>query len=161
GIVYLDQFIKTKKAQYLDSAEILFSGAMKENPHFDIPAAHLESALMQRLTQNPQTDAAIHKKIIETDRHLLAANPYNPFIRKNLAEAFYNLGERSQARQELLKAVEIEPNYVAGYLRLADWYHEDGQLEESARFRDHAIQVVNFYRDQPTRDQFDNMLLGR
>ena len=116
---------------------------------------------MQRLTQNPRTDAAIHRRIIETDRRLLAANPYNPFIRKNLAEAFYNLGERNQAREELLKAVEIEPNYVAGYLRLADWYHEDGQMEESARFRNQAVQVVNFYKDKPAEDPFDNLLLGR
>ena len=44
-------------------------------------------------------------KIIEADQHYLRANPFNPFIRKNLAEAFYNVGDRNQACEELLKAI--------------------------------------------------------
>ena len=77
GIVYLDQFMKTRKPEYLDRAEILFSQAMEENPHFDVPAGHLESTLVQRLTANPKTDKAIHRRIAEADQHLLRANPFN------------------------------------------------------------------------------------
>ena len=161
GIVYLDEFIKTKNPEYLDRAEILFQESMAENPHFDVPAGHLETALVQRLTDNPQTDMAIHRRIAEADEHLLRANPFNPFIRKNLAEAFYNLGDRNRALEELLKAVEIEPNYVPGYLRLSEWYQEAGQVEQSARYRNHAIQLVNYFKDTPAEDPFDNLLLGR
>ena len=161
GIVYLDEFMKTKKPEYLERAEFLFEDSMAENPHFDVPAGHLESTLMQRLTQDPQRDRPIHKRIIETDQHLLRANPFNPFIRKNLAEAFYYIGDRDRACEELLQAIALEPNYVSAYLRLADWYEEAGRVEESARYRNHAIQVVNFYKDKRTTDPFDDLLLGR
>jgi O-antigen ligase len=161
GLVYLDEFMKTKKPEYLDRAEFLFADAMVENPHFDIPAAHLETTLIQRLTGEPLKDRQIHHRIIETDQHLLRVNPFNPFIRKNLAEAFYNIGNRDQACEELLKAIALEPNYVAAYLRLAEWYEEAGRTEESARYRNHAIQVVNYYKDTPTEDPFDLLLLGR
>jgi tetratricopeptide (TPR) repeat protein len=161
GIVYLDRFRETRKPEYLSRAEILFAASMAENPHFDVPAGHLENALVERLTQDPHTDAKIHKKIIETDLHLLRANPFNPFIRKNLAEAFYNLGDRYRAREELRKAIEIEPNYVPAYLRLAEWHQESGDPEESERYRSRAIQVVNLYKDETALDPFDEMLLGR
>jgi O-antigen ligase len=161
GIVYLDEFMKTKKPEYLDRAEILFQQSMEENPHFDVPAGHLETALVQRLTDNPQLDRAIHRRIADADEHLLRANPFNPFIRKNLAEAFYNLGDRNRACEELLKAVEIEPNYVPGYLRLAQWYEEAGEMEQSARYKNHALQLVNYFKDKPAEDPFDSLLLGR
>jgi O-antigen ligase len=161
GIVYLDRFLATRKTEYLDRAEIAFAEAMDENPSFDVPAAHLESALMQRLTENPQKDLPIHRKIIAADQRMLQANPFNPFIRKNLAEAFYNLGDRHQAREELLKAIEIEPNYVPAYLRLAAWYEEAGQMEEGARYRKQALQIVNRYKDTRNLDSFDALLLGR
>jgi O-antigen ligase len=161
GIVYLDEFIETKKPEYLDRAEFAFADAMGQNPHFDVPAGHLENVLMQRLTFDPQKDAGIHKKIIEVDQHLLKVNPFNPFIRKNLAEAFYNLGDRNQACEQLLKAIEIEPNYVPAYLRLAEWYEEAGRHEESDKYRSQAIQVVNFYKDKTSLDPFEDMLLGR
>jgi O-antigen ligase len=161
GIVYLDEFIETKKPEYLDRAEFVFSDSMAQNPHFDLPAGHLENVLMQRLTFDPERDAGIHRKIIEVDQHLLKVNPFNPFIRKNLAEAFYNLGDRNQACEELLKAIELEPNYVPAYLRLAEWYQEAGRPEESDKYRSQAIQVVNFYKDKASLDPFEDMLLGR
>jgi len=161
GMVYMDEFVKTQKPEYLDRAEFLFSDSMKENSHFDIPAGHLETALIQRLTGNPKVDVGIHKKIIEADRRVLDANPFNPFIRKNLAEGLYNIGEREQACEELLRAIAMEPNYVPGYLRLADWYDEMGRHEEGGKYRNQAIQVVNLYKDKKTQDPFEDMLLGR
>jgi O-antigen ligase len=161
GTIYLDEYLRTQKPEYLDRAEILFSQSMEENPHFDVPAGHLETSLVYRLTDNPRNDKVIHRRIVETDQHLLRANPFNPFIRKNLAEAFYNLGDADRAREELLKAVELEPNYVPGYLRLAEWYEEAGEMEQGAKYRDQAIQVVNSYRDTRAEDPFDNLLLGR
>ena len=161
GLVYLDEFIKTRERDYLDRAEILFEQSMAANPGFEIPAGHLESALVLRLTQDPKKDRILHKKIVAADRHALAANPFNPFIRKNLAEALYNLGDRAQACEELLKAIEIEPNYVPAYLRLATWYDEDGRTEEALKYRSKAIQVANFYKDRQSLDPFDNLLLGR
>jgi O-antigen ligase len=161
GVVYFDEFLKTRKFEYLDRAEILFAESMAENPHFDVPAGRLESALIQRLTGNPREDLPIHRKIIDADQRRLQVNPFNPFVRRNLAEAFYNLGDRHLAREELLKAVEIEPNYVPGYLRLAEWYEEAGQMEEGAKYRNQAVQIVNVYKDARSLDPYDELLLGR
>jgi O-antigen ligase len=161
GIVYLDEFMRSKKPEYLDRAEILFSESMAENPRYDVPAGHLETALVHRLTDNPRNDKEIHERIAETDQHLLRANPFNPFIRKNLAEAFYNLGDRNRALEELLKAIQIEPNYVPGYLRLAQWYEEAGEMEQSEKYKNHALQVVNLFRHTRVGDPVDNLLLGR
>jgi tetratricopeptide (TPR) repeat protein len=161
GMVYFDEFVKTGNRAYLDRAEDLFQEAMAQNPDYDPAGTHLEAALIKRLTHDPERDARIHEKIIKVDRHLLEINPFNPFVRKNLAEAYYNLGDRHQAREELLKAIEIEPNYVPAHLRLAEWYDEAGQSEEGERHRRLAIQVVHHYKDKTALEPLEAMLLGR
>jgi len=161
GTVYFAEFMKTRKSEYLDRAEIYFSESMEQNPRFDAPAGHLEKALIQRLTGDPQRDAAIHKRIVATDERSLEINPFNPFTRKNLAEGLYNLGELEQACAELRKAIDNEPNYVAGYLRLAEWSRETGRVEESDKYQKQAIAVVNLYKDKQSLDEFENLLLGR
>ena len=71
------------------------------------------------------------------------------------------LGDRQQAHEELKKATEMEPNYVAGYLRLADWARENGRPDESEEYRKKAIAVVVQYHDEKDLDPFDALLLGR
>jgi O-antigen ligase len=161
GLDYFDAYMKTRKPELLDRAESLFNQSMAANRDFEVPAGHLETVLIQRLTGDPSKDHAIHAKIIEADRTVLRSNPFNPFIRKNLAEALYNLGDRQQAHEELKKATEMEPNYVAGYLRLADWARENGRPDESEEYRKKAIAVVVQYHDEKDLDPFDALLLGR
>ena len=163
GSVYFARFLKDRKLEDLDRAEIFFSESVEQNRYFDIPAGHLEKALIQRLNGDPRHDAAIHERIVEADRLGLEASPFNPFIRKNLAEGLYNLGKREQACVELQKALENEPNYVPGYLRLAEWYDEMGRTDESAQYRNHAIQVVNVFKDAQSKslDEYEILLLGR
>ena len=161
GVVYLDEYMKTKKPEYLDRAEILFEESMKENPHFDLPAKHLETVLFQRLTQNPKADKPTHRRIALVAQHQLRADPFNPFIRRNVAEAFYNLGDRNRAYEELTRAVEIEPNYIPGYLRLAEWSEEAGDMEQSAKHKNHALQLASYFKDKRVTDPFDKLLLGR
>ena len=134
---------------------------MKENPHFDMPAKHLEEVLFQRLTQNPKTDKPIHTRIASAAEHQLRADPFNPFIRRNMAEAFYYLGNRNRAYEELTRAVEIEPNYIPGYLRLAEWYEEAGEMEQSVKYKNQAIQLAIHFKDKPVTDPIDRLLLGR
>jgi predicted Zn-dependent protease len=160
-MVYFDEFMKTRRSEYLEQAEAAFEASMAANPHFDIPGGHLETALIQRLTGNAVEDAPIHKKIVAADRHVLAANPYNPFIRRNLAEALYNTGDRDEAAAELERAVAIEPNYVPGYLRLAEWTAESGQESHSGEYRKKAFDLVTKYQDKVLQDPFEALLLGR
>jgi O-antigen ligase len=160
GMVYLDEFTKSHHPEHLEYAQALFRKSIAENPIFDIPVGHLETALIQSLTGRIETDRAIHQSIVETDRHLLAVNPYNPFIRRNLAEALYNLGQRKDAEAELLKAIDMEPNYAPGYLRLAQWATEDGAQARSDEYTQKALSIINRYRDA-TLEPFEALLLGR
>lgn len=161
GQVYLAQFMQTRAPDRLDRAEFAFADAMRENPAFDLPPAHMESALIQRLTGDVVNDAPIHLRIIENNRKALAANPFSPFIRKNLAEGLYNLGQKDLASNELLKAIELEPHYVPGYLRLAEWKAESGNTEEAERYRGKAIAVVRQFQDRRNLDPYEGLMLGR
>jgi hypothetical protein len=161
GMVYFDAFVKTRKTEYLDRAESLFQDSMAANPSFDIPAGHLETALLQRLTGSPSKDKAIHMAVVSADHLGLSANPYNPFIRKNLAEALYNLGRKKEAIDELRTAVIQEPNYVQGFTRLAEWEDEAGNPAEAAEYRKKANDVVVHFKDQATPDPFEALLLDR
>jgi tetratricopeptide (TPR) repeat protein len=161
GMVYFDAYIKTRKTEYLDRAESLFQDSMTANPSFDIPAGHLETALLQRLTGNLSKDKPIHALVVSADRLSLKANPYNPFVRKNLAEALYNLGQKEEAIDELRTAVIQEPNYVQGFTRLAQWEEEAGNPGEAAVYRRKANDVVVHFKDQATPDPFEALLLDR
>lgn len=161
GMVYFDGYMKTRKVEYLDHAELSFRDSMAANPSFDIPAGHLETVLLQRLTGNIANDKPVHAEIVAADQWGLRANPYNPFIRRNLAEALYNLGEKQQAAEELKTAVTLEPNYVQGYTRLAQWADESGHASEGEEYRKKAIAVVIHYKDQVTLEPFEALLLDR
>ena len=89
------------------------------------------------------------------------AKTHHGFIRKNLAEAFYNLGRKQEAIAELRKAVEIEPNFVQGYLSLARWTEGDGNSSEAADYRRKANDIVFHYRNQTTEDTYEALLLDR
>jgi O-antigen ligase len=161
GLVYFAQFMKTRAPDRLDRAEFAFADAMRENPSFDLPPAHMEAALVQRMTGDSVRDAPVHLRIIENNRLALAANPFSPFIRRNLAEGLYNLGQKDLASAELLKAVEIEPHFVPGYLRLAEWKAESGNSEEAERYRGKAIAVVRRFQDRRDLDPYEGLMLGR
>jgi predicted Zn-dependent protease len=160
GMVYLDEFTRSHKPEHLDHAATLFEKAIVANPLFDVPLGHLETALIQSLSGRIDADRPIHERIVATDRQLLAVNPYNPFIRRNLAEALYNLGRRDEAQRELSEALVIEPNYAPGYLRLAQWYAEQGETARSGEYTEKAIVIVNRYRNASV-DPFEALLLGR
>jgi predicted Zn-dependent protease len=113
------------------------------------------------LTGNLSKDKPIHALVVSADRLSLKANPYNPFVRKNLAEALYNLGQKEEAIDELRTAVIQEPNYVQGFTRLAQWEEEAGNPGEAAVYRRKANDVVVHFKDQATPDPFEALLLDR
>jgi len=164
GLVYFDWFGKTRKIEFLDRAESQFYYSLAANPSFDRTAGHLENLLFLRLTGDVTRDQQIHALIVATEQHRLQYTPFNPFIRKNLAEALYNLGQREQAIEELRKAVELEPNYVPAYLQLGKWVDAAGNAAEAAEYRKRADEIVMQFRDHATNtsdDTYDAILLGR
>jgi O-antigen ligase/Tfp pilus assembly protein PilF len=161
GIVYLDQHTDKRESHLLDFAETFFKRAMQAHTTAQEPRRHQEAVLISRLTGNVEKDREIHLKIIEIDRDILASDPFNPFVRKNLAEALYNVGLRADGETELQIAMEVEPNYVSAYLRMAEWLEESGRTAESETYRRRAASVVSKYESVAVRDPYEALLLGR
>jgi len=164
GMIYFDEFGKTRKTEFLDRAESLFQDSLSANPSADRTAGHMENLMFQRLTGDAMKDQAIHARIVSIERLRIQYTPYNPFVRKNLAEALYNLGQKQQAIEELRKAVELEPNYVPAYLQLGKWIEAAGDPGEAAEYRKRADDIVMYYKDHATDttdDTYDALMLGR
>ena len=106
-------------------------------------------------------DRPIHLQIVALERETLRIDPFNPFIRKNLAEALYNLGEQDEAEREIEQAITYEPNYVPGYLRLADWQFAQGHIAEAQGDRNKALAIVLKYGNTPIVESYESLLLGR
>jgi tetratricopeptide (TPR) repeat protein len=161
GMVYLDKGFQTKDRGLIQSARTFFDRAIAATPQSLDPHMHMEAALIQTLTGRPENDIEIYKRIIKNDQELLQIDPFIPFSRKNLADAFYQLGKRERAFQELNKAIEYEPNYVPAYLQFAAWYAGEGNKAASDRYTVQAITIINKYRNfQPSRP-YETLLLAR
>ncbi len=161
GTVYFDKFMKSRDRRWLDYAETFFVKAMQANPNSEESGRHLENAVIQRLTGDPSKDRAVHERIAAIDRQILAIDPVNIFVRKNLAEALYNAGERDAAARQLEQAIALEPNYVPAYLRMSDWCRERGNAAASDDYRQRGLAIVIRYRDVPVKETYEAMLLGR
>jgi O-antigen ligase len=161
GLVYLDQYPGKRDEKLLDFADALFSQAIKTHPTSQEPRRHMEAVLIHRLTGDVQKDRDIHLRIIETDRGILRIDPFNPFVRKNLAEALYNSGFREEAERELHLAIEFEPNFVPGYLRIAEWHEQAEETADAESYRQKAASVIARYRDLDVNELYDAQLLGR
>ncbi len=161
GVLYLDRFNQTKDPGTLDLARKYLDKAIAGNPRALEPHMHMEEALLQSLTGKPEKDLATHKGIIENNTQLLGIDPYFPFPRKNLAAAYYNLGQRERAFEEMRKALEYEPNYVPAYLQIASWYGDRGDKADEQRYTAAAMSIISKYRDVKPGLAYESILLGR
>jgi tetratricopeptide (TPR) repeat protein len=121
----------------------------------------METTLVRSFSGNTTLDMSVHKAILENDTQLLTIDPYLPFPRKNLAGAYYSLGQRDRAMAELRRAIDYEPNYVPAYLVMGSWYAERGQAAEGARYTAIGVAIVNKYRDFKPHEIYERILLGR
>jgi O-antigen ligase/Tfp pilus assembly protein PilF len=161
GMVYLQQFTENNDPRLLVSAKQYFERAIRANPQSLEPHIHMETVLLRSLTGDRADDREVYDEIIRIDTALLAIDPFLPFPRKNLATAYYNLGQLDHAMLELQKAIEYEPNYVPGYLQIAAWYDEHGDAAASRRYTAAAIAIVNKYRDFKPTEPYEAVLLAR
>ncbi|MBI4472593.1 MAG: hypothetical protein HY646_07985 [Acidobacteria bacterium] len=161
GLVYLERYRQTRNKRYLDDADMFYKRAIADDPNAPRLRRRLEAVLVERLTGDPETDRPIHLKIVETDRQVLERDPFNPFVRRNLAEALYHSGSREEAQQELSKAIELEPNYVSAYLRLAEWHKESGNVSESELHKSKAMSIIAKYQHVTKPEPYEALLLGR
>jgi O-antigen ligase len=161
GMVYLQQFTENRDPNLLSSAKVYFRRAIEASPPSLDPYIHMETALMRSLTGEATHDRDIYSEIIKVDTELLTIDPFLPFMRKNLAVAYYNLGQVDRAIREVQTAIEYEPNYVPGHLQLAAWYGEHGDAVASQRYTAAAIAIVNKYRNFKPTQLYEGGLLGR
>jgi O-antigen ligase len=161
GMVYLDQAYRVRDSRLLATAHSYFDQAIAANPRSLDPHIHMEATLVQSLTGNAEHDAHVYDQLIQNDLQLLQIDPYIPFARKNLADAYFQLGQHDHAFQELQTALNYEPNYVPGYLQFATWYKDLGDLSVSRQYTEEAIAIVNKYRDYRPERQYEGLLLGR
>src|SRR5437870_418755 len=123
-MVYLHAFLQPPDPRLLEVARSQFARAIAASPRALEPRLHMEAALVRTISGDANADMNVHRAILENDAQLLAIDPYLPFPRKNLAGAYYSLGQRDRAMAELRRAIDYEPNYVPAYLVMASWYAE-------------------------------------
>jgi tetratricopeptide (TPR) repeat protein len=157
----LARYEQTHDRRWIGAAEDFFAHSADANPDSKEPWSHLERALILSLTGNPDTDRRIHPQIALIDRDILRVDPFDPFVRKNLAEALYRGGRKQEAQEELRHAIEIEPNYVAAYLTMADWANEAGNIDGAAQYRQKAMDIDTKYPEARRNGPYEHLLLAR
>jgi O-antigen ligase len=161
GMVYLQASIDQQRPMLLEPARMYFARAIAASPQQLDPHIHMETALLRSLTGDPTHDSEIDRQIIAVDSELLQIDPFLPFARKNLGSAYYNLDRRDEAFQQLAIAIQYEPNFVPGYLQLASWSEQRGDVDSNRRYTATAMTIVNKYRDFKPTEGYEGVLLGR
>jgi O-antigen ligase len=161
GMVYFQQYLDTRRPELLPPAKKYFAAAIAASPQSLNSYIHMETLLIRTLNGNVDHDAQVYKELIENNSKFIGIDPFIPFVRKNLAAALYNLGQRAAAFEMLKQAIDYEPNYVPGYLQLSNWFRDVGRDRESAEYEQKALGVVYKYRDFKPREPYEGILLGR
>lgn len=161
GMLCLARYQQTHDRRWIGAAEDFFAHAADANPNAKEPLSHLERALILSLTGDVEADRRIHPQIAVIDRDILRVDPFDPFVRKNLAEALYREGRKQEAQEEIQRALQVEPNYVAAYLTMANWENEAGNIDRAAQYRQKAMDIVMKYPEAKRMGPYDHLLLAR
>ncbi|MBI4474264.1 MAG: O-antigen ligase family protein, partial [Acidobacteria bacterium] len=161
GGAYYRAYGRSKDEEFLKRAQEQFFQAAAINPNDHQILKHLETSFVEELSRDRGRTPGIHLQILELDRKILELEPFNPFARRNLAEALFSLGRRSEALEQLSKAIEIEPNYIPAHRKLADWYREAGDMTRSDLHNKQADALEARYAVFKPSAQYEAMLLGR
>jgi tetratricopeptide (TPR) repeat protein len=161
GMVYFQQYLDTGRPELLPLGKKYFAAAIAASPRSLNSYIHMETLLIRTLNGDISHDAALYEELIKNNSKFIEIDPFIPFVRKNLAAALYNVGQREAAFTMLKQAIDHEPNYVPGYLQLSNWYRDVGRTEESVAYERKAVAVVYKYRDFKPREPYEGILLGR
>jgi tetratricopeptide (TPR) repeat protein len=161
GMVYFQHYLDTRQPQLIEPAKKYFAAAIAANPRSSDSYIHMETLLIRTMNGDAAHDVPLYRELIAYDTPFTQVDPFIPFVRKNLAAAFYQLGEREAAFKELEQAIGYEPNYVPGYLQLSAWYREMGKPSESQEYQNKAVAIVLKYRDFKPQEPYEGLLLGR
>jgi O-antigen ligase len=161
GTMYVDRFARTGDAHWLDAADAFFSRAVNLNPDHIVALRQRHVVLSLKLnaaTKEPNTGYA--SQLIQNSREILRVDPISVFVRRNLAEALYSSGQQAEAFEELRRAIDLEPNFVPAYRRLADWHEAAGRLSESQSLRREADRIMAELGNSKNMNGYEIDLLG-
>ncbi len=88
----------------------------------------------------------------------ISRNPLNVFYRYERASLLMELGDSDGARQELEKAVSLEPNFIRGHEALAVVYGTLGRREEAEREIRTVRYLTKRFRDWDSRNPYERLL---
>jgi hypothetical protein len=60
-----------------------------------------------------------------------------------------------------MKAIEVEPNFVPAYLRLAEWHDLAGDAAQSRAFLERANRIIARYEHVVPSERYEALILGR
>jgi O-antigen ligase len=161
GRVYREEFDRFGDLNLLDRAEAYFDAAAESNP--DLLQARMDyvDSLLARFTGDDAADRARHGRFAQANEAILALDPFLPIVGLNLATAYYQSGQRDSAYDQLHRTIELEPNFVPGYLTLAQWYQADGNESDSQAMLETGAGIIERYLLVENLTDYESFLLGR
>ncbi len=161
GSMYLARFARTGDSLWLDAADAFFSRAIAANPNSVVPQRQRHVILVQRLSGTESQRRGLLNQLLDNSKKIIEIDPVSVVVRRNLAEALHEVGEREAAIQELITAIGLEPNFVPAYRRLADWYRLDREFEKADAFAERADEIAESFRDAQVLNAYEADLLGQ
>ena len=161
GMVYFQQYMDTRQPQLIEPSRKYFAEAIGASPQSLNSYIHMETLLIRTLNGELKHDVQTYREMVRNNTKFIEIDPFIPFVRKNLADALYRLGQRDAAFKILQETIEYEPNYVPGYLQFSSWYREMGNVSASLQYEKKAVDIVLKYRDFKPHEPYEGILLGR
>jgi tetratricopeptide (TPR) repeat protein len=137
----------------IDTIRILLSQAINE--------AKIATELSPRSSRNWQVLGTIYKNItgisdnaltlsLDAYGRALENDPFNPFLRSQIAEVYYFVENYGQAVKFYNEAIKLKPDYVKGYYNLALTLRDSGDIQGA---KENAEKAVELLRNDLSEDE--------
>ncbi|MDY6861621.1 MAG: tetratricopeptide repeat protein, partial [Thermodesulfobacteriota bacterium] len=115
---------------------------------------------LSRFTKNKKERRENLDNSILALKEALKIDPYNPFYRKELGLYYVYTGNYNRGEKELLKIVEMEPNFLPALIVLGNIYAKKGEFDKAVREYKEALKIKNKYQNKNLRDDWDRQFLN-
>ncbi len=130
----------TESAQILaDTAELHSDYVMSINP-YHINYLKNRTAVMIHLSS---IDESYLQKAFNTLLLAKEHSPTDPKLTFNLSLLYLQKGEAEKAKQELVKTIELKPDYAAARLELAAMLEIDGKIDEARSHYEYILKYID------------------
>lgn len=148
AVALFHYFKETTNLESFYSAVESLKKVQQLNPYF-IDAYWVESDLYAHLLQENVNNAGLREEITAPLAAAEQYDPSNPFLKLRKAEIYLRFDFKEEARQEAIKSLELEPDYVMALYFLQvnfNYFPDEGTFEQRiARIREKA----NQYQPEP------------